>query len=438
MGDTAVRKMRDSWGNYFQYSHEEYALHWLQDALPQTGKSLLPFGLGRSYGDSCLNDGSALLHGRALNRFIAFDAANGVLCCEAGVTLDEILQVCVPRGWFLPATPGTKFVTIGGAIANDVHGKNHVSDGTFGRFVRAFGLLRSDGSRLRCAPDENAALYCATIGGLGLTGFVHWAEIQLIKIQNAFVTDDSFQCQNLDHCLQLFEQSRSAYRYRVAWIDCLAQGNSLGRGIFSRANHCENPMLPAQHQPRKKLAVPLTFPPHVLNRYTVSAFNAVYFRKLRGAKKSARLDYDTFFYPLDNIHHWNRIYGPRGFLQYQCVVTKDVRLALHALLERISRSGQASFLSVLKEFGELASPGLLSFPRKGYTLALDFPNLGQSTLDLMNDLDAIVREAEGAIYPAKDARMSPAMFLGGYAGIESFSQHIDPKFSSSFWRRVQA
>jgi len=434
MGATETR---DSWGKYFHFSHEEHAVYWLQDALPSSEKSLLPFGLGRSYGDSCLNGDGALVHSRGLNRLIAFDADTGVLRCEAGVSLADILQVCVPRGWFLPTTPGTKFVTVGGAIANDVHGKNHYRDGTFGRFVRAFGLLRSDGSRLRCAPDENTALYCATIGGLGLTGFIHWAEIQLIKIRNAFVTDDSFQCQNLDHCLQLFEQSRTTHQYRVAWIDCLAQGNSLGRGIFSRANHCDNPMLPAMHQPRNKLAVPLTFPPHVLNRYTVSAFNAMYFRKLRAPKKSARLDYDTFFYPLDNIHHWNRIYGPRGFLQYQCVVTKDARMALHALLDRISRSGQASFLSVLKEFGELASPGLLSFPRKGYTLALDFPNLGQSTLDLMNDLDAIVREAEGAIYPAKDARMSPAMFQAGYAAIESFSQHVDPAFSSSFWRRVQ-
>jgi FAD/FMN-containing dehydrogenase len=344
----------------------------------------------------------------------------------------------VPHGWFLPATPGTKFVTLGGAIANDVHGKNHSSDGTFGRYVRAFELLRSDGSRRLCLPTENAEFYSATIGGLGLTGFIVWAEIQLLKIQNAFVDDDSFQCQNLDHCLQLFEQSKTSHQYRVAWIDCLAQGDALGRGIFSRANHCSNKTLSAMPVPRKKLSVPLTFPPYVLNKYTVSAFNALYFRKLGATKKSARLDYDTFFYPLDNIHHWNRIYGPRGFLQYQCVVAREPRAALHALLKRIAGSGQASFLSVLKEFGGLQSPGMLSFPRKGFTLALDFPNLGQSTLNLLDDLDAIVREAEGAIYPAKDARMSPDMYRFGYSAIEKFSQYIDPKFSSSFWRRVQA
>jgi FAD/FMN-containing dehydrogenase len=425
-----------SWGRYFHYAHDERALHWLQDTLPVTGKKMLPYGLGRSYGDSCLNDSGVLLHGRGLDRLMDFDPDTGVLRCEAGVSLAEILDFSVPRGWFLPATPGTKFVTVGGAIANDVHGKNHDRDGTFGCHVNAFELLRSDGSRTLCTPDENGGLFRATIGGLGLTGMILWAEIRLLRVTNAFVDDDSFQCQNLDHCLQMFEQSRASHQYRVAWIDCLAQGNALGRSLFSRANHCRNAWLPVAHKPRKKLSVPVTFPPHVLNRHSVTAFNALYFRKLMKPKKTSRLDYDSFFYPLDNIHQWNRIYGPRGFMQYQCVVTKEPRAALHALLGRIARSGQASFLSVLKEFGTVQSPGMLSFPRPGYTLALDFPNLGQSTLDLMQDLDAIVREAEGAIYPAKDARMPPEMFRAGYALIDTFAQYIDPQFSSSFWRRV--
>jgi FAD/FMN-containing dehydrogenase len=433
----SIKTADRSWGRYFNFEYEDCSMHWPQENLPASENFLLPYGLGRSYGDSCLNDGGVLVHAESLNRMISFNSDTGVLRCEAGVSLAAILQFCVPRGWFLPATPGTKFVTLGGAIANDVHGKNHHSDGTFGRHVRVFELLRSDGSRQLCSPTENAEFYYATIGGLGLTGFIIWAEIQLLKVQNAFVDDDSFQCKNLDHCLQLFDQSKASHQYRVAWIDCLAQGDALGRGIFSRANHCNNKMLPAMLVPRKKMSVPLTFPPHVLNKYTVMAFNALYFRKLGAAKKSTRLDYDAFFYPLDNIHHWNRIYGPRGFLQYQCVVTKEPRAALHALLTRIARSGQASFLSVLKEFGELQSPGMLSFPRKGYTLALDFPNLGQSTLSLLNDLDAIVREAEGAIYPAKDARMSQDMYRFGYPAIEKFSKYIDPKFSSSFWRRVQ-
>lgn len=432
-----MKTARRSWGRYFNYSHDEHAMHWRQDALPLSATKCLPYGLGRSYGDSCLNDSGVLINTRALDHLIAFDADTGVLRCETGISLAEILQLCVPRGWFLPVTPGTKFVTLGGAIANDVHGKNHEQNGTFGRYVRAFELLRSDGSRLLCSATDNPEFYCATIGGLGLTGLVVWAEIQLLRVENAYVDDESFQCRDLEHCLQLFEQSRDSYQYRVAWIDCLAQGDSLGRGIFSRANHCSNQSMPVMYEQRKKLTVPFTFPPHILNRYTVIAFNALYFRKLGKPQKSARQDYDSFFYPLDNIHHWNRIYGPRGFLQYQCVVTKEPSAALRALLLRIARSGQASFLSVLKEFGALESPGLLSFPRKGFTLALDFPNLGQSTLDLLNDLDAIVREAEGAVYPAKDARMSPEMFRLGYSAAEDFTRYIDPRFSSSFWRRVQ-
>lgn len=430
-----MQAIRHSWGRYFHYQHNEYAMQWRSDALPNAAP-LLAHGLGRSYGDSCLNDGGTLVRMGALNRLIAFNKDTGVLRCEAGVTLADILDVCVPQGWFLPVTPGTKFVTVGGAIANDVHGKNHVADGSIGRHITAFELLRSSGEHVLCTQTHNRELFCATIAGLGLTGVITWAELQLTPVHNAFVEDESFQCDNIDHCLQFFEQSRSTFRYRVAWLDCLAQGSALGRGIFSRANHCTNTSLPAMHQPRQKLSVPFTFPPYVLNRYSVQVFNALYYRKLRGRKKSARLDYDSFFYPLDNVHHWNRIYGPRGFLQYQCVVTRDVHTALRALLARIAQSGQASFLSVLKEFGDLPSPGLLSFPRRGYTLALDFPNLGSSTLALLNDLDAIVREAEGAVYPAKDARMSPAMFAASFPQLEAFAPHIDPQFSSSFWRRV--
>ncbi|MCC7516401.1 MAG: FAD-binding oxidoreductase [Pseudomonadales bacterium] len=431
-----MENIRHSWGRYFRYQQQEQSLYWRCDSLPTVETSLLPFGLGRSYGDSCLNEHGVLLHASALNRFIAFNRETGLLRCEAGVSLADILALSVSQGWFLPVTPGTKFVTVGGAIANDVHGKNHIAAGTWGRHITAFELLRSNGERLLCTPTQNAHLFRATIGGLGLTGFITWAEVQLSPVCNAFVNDESYQCQNLDHCLQWFEQSRASHQYRVAWLDCLTTGSALGRSIFSRANHCQDPALPKQHHPRRKLSVPITFPPRVLNRYTVQGFNALYFRKLNGVRKNSRLDYDSFFYPLDSIHHWNRIYGPKGFLQYQCVLTKDTRDALHVLLRRIAASGQASFLSVLKEFGDLPSPGMLSFPRRGYTLALDFANRGQETLKLLNDLDAIVREAEGAVYPAKDARMSAAMFRESFPALNNFAAHIDPLFSSSFWCRV--
>lgn len=430
-----------SWGRYFHYSHHDYALHWLQDKLPAANISLLPYGLGRSYGDSCLNDQQALLHTRNLNRIMAFDKSTGILQCEAGVSLAEILDVTVPRGWFLPVTPGTKFVTLGGAIANDVHGKNHNKVGTFGCHVRQFELLRSDGSRTICSPTQHSDLFSASIGGLGLTGLISWAELQLIPVKNAFIQEESIQCENLDEMMTLFAASEQDYAYTVAWIDCLAQGAQLGRGIFTRGNHCSDLSLPVMHKPHRKLSVPFVFPPNCMNSLTVGAFNQLYFRKLLigkdgGKHKKSRMDYDSFFYPLDAIHHWNRLYGPKGFIQYQCVLVENALGAMQELLARIARSGQPSPLNVLKDFGGIASPGMLSFPRKGLTLALDFPNRGQKTLQLCNELDDVVRQAKGALYPAKDARMSPAMFAAGYPRLAEFERHVDPLFSSSFWRRV--
>lgn len=431
-----------SWGRYFPFTHEERALHWHGDALPGTDKPLLPYGMGRSYGDSCLNDNGILLHCRALDNFIAFDDNTGLLHCEAGVTLEAILHFAVPRGWFLPVTPGTQFVTVGGAIGNDVHGKNHNTVGTFGCHVHALTLLRSDGVRRRCTRAENSGLFAATVGGLGLTGVILDATLQLIPVKNAFIQEESIQCANLDEMVTLFAESDGQYQYTVSWIDCLAQGAQLGRGIFTRGNHCTDTTLPRLHTPRRKLTVPVVFPPGCLNRFTVQAFNAVYFRKLGlftpggGKRKAGRMDYDTFFYPLDAILHWNRLYGPRGFIQYQCVLVDNALDGMKELLRIIARSGQPSPLNVLKDFGSVPSPGLLSFPRKGLTLALDFPNRGEKTLRLCNELDAIVRQCNGALYPAKDSRMSPEMFAFSYPQLDQFRQQIDPAFSSSFWRRV--
>lgn len=424
-----------SWGNYFHYAHKCHSPEWRYQALPAQA-SLLPYGMGRSYGDSCLNENGTLIHTSALQNLIAFNRETGLLRCEGGVSLASLIDLTLPHGWFLPVTPGTKFVTIGGAIANDVHGKNHHRDGSFGCHVRCFELLRSSGERLLCSATENPALFSATIGGLGLTGLISWAEIQLIPVNNAFLEDESFTCDHLDDMLELFRASRESHQYTVAWIDCLASGSSIGRGIFSRANHCRSKHLPQSANIRPKKSVPFFLPNGCLNRHTVKAFNAVYYRKLMARQKNSRIDYDRFFYPLDSLHHWNRIYGRRGFLQYQCVLVKDARDALFALLKKISHSGQASFLSVLKELGGTTSPGMLSFPRKGMTLALDFPNRGRETLALLSSLDEIVRESQGAIYPAKDARMSAEMFANSFPQLETFRPHIDPAFSSSFWRRV--
>ncbi len=427
-----------SWGRYFHYQHDIESPAWRQDTqfLEQT-EPLLPYGLGRSYGDSCLNNNGTLISTEHLNRFIAFDGERGVLRCEAGVTLADILSVIVPRGWFIPVTPGTKYVTIAGAIANDVHGKNHNHVGTFGCHITQLELLRSSGERLICSCDENPELFAATIGGLGLTGFISWAEIQLIPIENAFIQEESIQFANLDECINLFEQSAADNQYTVAWIDCLASGTQLGRGIFTRGNHCTSHSAEKNHTLRKLRSVPFTFPPGCLNKLSVSVFNNLYFRKLGGRSKSSRIDYDHFFYPLDALLNWNRLYGPKGFIQYQCVLIDNAVDAMKELLTLIAKSGQPSPLNVLKEFGDIQSPGLLSFPRKGLTLALDFPNRGEATLKLCNELDVIVKNAGGALYPAKDSRMTAEMFALGYPQLDTFIPHIDPKFSSSFWRRVQ-
>ena len=394
-------------------------------------------GCGRSYGDSCLNQDGILVDSVALDHHIAFDQQLGVLRCEAGVTLEKILDLVVPVGWFLPVTPGTKFVTIAGAIANDVHGKNHYSMGSIGCHVTQIELLRSNGERLVCSPNQNNEIFAATIGGLGLTGFITWVELQLIRINSAFIQEESFQCASLDEMMVLFQESDSTFQYTVAWIDCLASGKQLGRGIFTRGNHCTRTDLPVAHIARSKKSIPIVFPPGCLNRLTVGVFNQLYYRKLLGKHQQSRMDYDPFFYPLDAMLHWNRLYGPHGFIQYQCVLVTDPVNAMKELLAIIARSGQPSPLNVLKTFGEVKSPGMLSFPRNGLTLALDFPNRGEKTLALCRELDKVVKQAKGALYPAKDSRMTREMFELSFPQLANFRKYKDPAFSSSFWRRVQ-
>jgi FAD/FMN-containing dehydrogenase len=402
------------------------------------GGTVLPYGNGRSYGDSCLNDGGVLLDSRPLDRFIAFDAETGELTCEAGVLLSEIIDVALPRGWFPPVTPGTKYVTVGGAIANDVHGKNHHVEGTFGAHVTQLELLTSDGARRICSASENTDLFAATIGGLGLTGFITHATIRLKRVASAFLTGQSIKFGNLDEFFALSAASTSTHEYTVSWIDCLGSGASLGRGIFMRANPASAEEARGAKSPsRLPLAVPFTPPLSLVDKLTLRPFNWAYYNRQRAREVDKLWHYGSFHYPLDAIAHWNRIYGPKGFLQYQCVVpTADQHRVSEALLMEISRSGQGSFLVVFKTFGGHVSPGLMSFPMEGATLALDFPILGPSTFALLDRLDAIVAEAGGRIYPAKDARMSAATFRRGYPRLEEFRKFVDPRFSSSFERRV--
>ncbi len=406
-------------------------LHHRHEPLPQAPFPLLPFGLGRSYGDVCLNEGGSLLRTRRLDRFIALDLGAGLLVCESGVLLKEIMDLVVPRGFFLPVTPGTRLVTIGGAIANDVHGKNHHVAGSFGNHVTRFELLRSTGERVVCSPTERPDLFRATIGGLGLTGLITWAEVRLIPIANPFMLVEQVRFRNIDEYFQL-NQASGEWPYTVAWFDC---GSSGGRGIFMRARHApDGASLPPWRERQRRL--PVTPPFSLIRPWSVRLFNFLYYYRPLG--HGPRLvHYMPFFYPLDGVADWNRAYGPRGFYQYQCVLPPDAAPeALRDLMTLIRRHREGSFLGVLKTFGDQAPPGILSFSRPGTTLALDFANRGPRTLRLFEELDAVVRAAGGALNPSKDARMPPEMFRAGFSAWEEVERLRDPAFSSSFWRRV--
>ena len=428
----------ESWGRFPKATHDIVRVNWRDAALPpDSGKNMLPFGNGRSYGDCCLNDHGILVDTRGLDRFMAFDARTGTLRCEAGVLLGEILDLIVAHGWFVPVTPGTQFVTIGGAVASDVHGKNHHHAGTFGRHINCFELLRSDGTRLRCSPEENPDWFCATVGGLGLTGLITWVELQLKAISGPLIDQEVIRYLRLEEFFRLSRESDITYEHTVAWIDCAAKGASLGRGLFIRGNHAAG-----GHDRRAKgrgvqFSVPFDPPLALVNGPSLRLFNALHYRKQLQERVRSTVHYSKFFYPLDAIGAWNRIYGSNGLLQYQCVIPhRNAEPAIAEILRQIAGAGTGSFLAVLKMFGDMPSPGLLSFPRPGATLALDFPNQGKRTFDLLDRLDAITMAADGALYPAKDARMSPDTFRRSFPNWQQLEPFIDPRFSSSFWRRV--
>jgi len=431
-----------SWGRVLHARHDVARPRW-RNELPaliaegrQAGRQLLAIGLRRSYGDSGLNPDGAVIDMVGLDRVIAFDPETRLLRAEAGISFDALLRFLVPSGFFLPVTPGTRFVTLGGAVANDVHGKNHHRAGTLGRWVRRLGLVRSDGSTIELGADDQTGLFAATIGGLGLTGIIAWVEIEVVPIASAMMEVETIAFGGLDEFFQLAAESDDAVDYTVSWVDCLATGGALGRGIFSRARHAETGPLVAGES-RFCPSLPIDLPGFVLNRWTMRTFNEVYYRVGRLKAGQATVPYEPFFYPLDALGGWNRMYGRRGLYQYQSAVPPDVaRDATKAMLEAVSAAGDGSFLAVLKTFGDTPSPGMLSFPRPGTTLTLDFANRGAATLKLMERLDAIVREAGGRLYPAKDGRIPAEMFLAGYPRWQEFAHHVDPGFSSHFWRRI--
>lgn len=439
------------WGRFPIETCDVYRPEHMDELAAIVGRapqaSLIARGLGRSYGDASLNGGAGVVLARAFDRMLAFDSETGVLHCEAAVSLADIIQHLLPRGFFFPVTPGTKYITVGGAIAADVHGKNHHRSGSMSAFVLDFDLLTGKGEVLRCSREEHADVFWATVGGMGLTGVILGARLQLRRVETAYMRTSTERATDLDDVLQRMEARDDQYDYAVAWIDCLGRGGTLGRSVLHHANHLGRGELPESLRaaplvtPRKRgLAVPFTLPNATLNAFTTRAINEVYYRA--HPTREAVVDCDRFFYILDVVQHWNRGYGRRGVLQYQALLPPDTsRAGLIALLEKLSASRRASFLAVLKSCGA-ASGGLLSFPRPGFTLALDLPNTGSDAHALLAELDAIVLRNGGSVYLAKDACLDAETFRAMYPGLERFravKAAIDPeqRFSSSLARRLE-
>lgn len=393
----------------------------------------LAYGMGRSYGDVCLNPGGTLWYTTGLDHFIAFDDRTGRLVCESGVLLQDIQRLVIPRGWILPVTPGSQLVTVGGAIANDVHGKNHHVLGSFGDHVQSLTLIRTNGELILCGPNEQPDWFAATVGGLGLTGVITQAELQLCRVDGPWLETETVPYANLDEFFRLADDSEADWEHTVSWIDCITGGG--GRGLFMRGNPTNAGDRPAPQG--RKLTMPMVPPVSLVNRLSLRPFNMAYYHLKKWQAGRAITHYESFFYPLDNLLEWNRMYGPKGFFQYQSVVPREVgQDAVQAMLKEIARSGDGSFLAVLKTFGNRQPVGMMSFPQPGVTLALDFPNHGERTHKLFKRLDAIVREAKGRLYPAKDARMPKELFEAGYPRLAEFIQYRDPGISSGLSRRL--
>ncbi len=401
-------------------------------------------GNGRAYGDSAISETNTIST-RHFNHMCAFDRETGQLVAEAGVLLRDIIESFLPRGWFPYVTPGTKFVTLGGMLAADVHGKNHHKDGSFAECVDWIDLIDGSGAITRCSRTENPDLFGWTIGGMGLTGVIVRAAIRLRPVESSWIRQRTLPASDLDHAIDLFEASLDA-TYSVAWIDCLQRGKGLGRSLVMLGEHApvaelgdRQRVAPLAYAQKRKKTVPLDFPGWSLNRYSVQAFNKLYYWKGRRTPRETLVDWDSYFYPLDAILGWNKIYGRRGFAQFQCAIPLDQsRAGMRALIEAISAAGAGSFLSVLKRFGAQQSP--FSFPMEGYTLSLDFP-VNAQTLALMEQLDKVTLDHGGRFYLAKDSRMSRDTFAKSEPRLEQFiaqreKLHATPAFQSAQSERL--
>lgn len=430
----------ESWGKYPYFPQSPHRCKWRNelpiklDELARHFDNTLPYGNGRSYGDSCLATSDNVIGMSHLNKIISADWSSGVIRCEAGITFEDIIRISIPNGWFLPVTPGTKFVTLGGAVANDVHGKNHQHRGSFGGHVIRFSLIRSDQPEAICSANHNSHLFSATIGGLGLTGIIKWVEIQLMPISSSQIKSTIMRFNSLNEFFELSQEHDHQYQYSAAWIDCLAKGDNLGRGVYFFGDHADDGPLAVND--KKRLSLPFASPVSAINPVTLKLFNALYFAKHSTTPKTASVEYDAFFYPLDGVLRWNRIYGKKGFQQYQCVIPeREAYATIKELLRIISDCNCGSFLVVLKRCGNIPSPGLLSFPMPGISLALDFPQ-NKKIAHLFYQLDIVVAQAKGRLYPAKDAHMKGENFRQAYPHWHRVEALRDPALQSRFWQRV--
>lgn len=407
--------------------------------------SLIARGLGRSYGDTAVNGGAGVVDMTRLDRMLDFDESTGTLSCEGGVSLSDILASLLPRGYFPPVTPGTKHVTVGGMIANDVHGKNHHRDGSISRYVERLELLTASGETLVCSPEQNAEVFWATTGGIGLTGIILSARLRLQRVPSAYMVVDYERAHNLEHALALIAASEKGHQYSVAWVDCLARGKRLGRAVIMGGRHAEADELPISRRgapyavaAKRVFSVPFNAPGFALNPVSISAFNMLYYAR-HPNRAGVVTDYETYFYPLDTVEHWNRMYGRAGFTQYQATLPFESGAGLVKLLERLSVSRRASFLAVLKCFAE-AGPGMLSHPMPGYTLTLDIANR-RGLIPFLHELDRILLDHGGRLYLAKDIATTASAFRQMYPRVDEFlavKGRVDPgnRFSSNQARRL--
>lgn len=398
--------------------------------------SALPYGNGRSYGDSCLNASGTAIATRNAGKIISFDNDTGLLVAEAGLLLSDLIDVVAPAGWFPAVLPGTQFVTLGGAIANDIHGKNHHRRGTFGCHVTEIHLDRTDRGPLVIKPGDGTGLFEATVGGLGLTGLIRSAKVQLMRIGASSIRQQTTRFNDLEEYFGLAREADERHEYAVAWLDSLSKGKRFGRGHLIAGDHEAEGGHPATSG-TSPFSIPFTPPVSPLQGPFLRLFNETYFRSAPVGVSEKTVAYDTFFFPLDRIGRWNRLYGPRGLHQHQSVIPEKAGFeTVKDLLECTQAAGHGSFLTVLKRFGSVRSPGFMSFPRAGYTLTLDFPDKGTATLGLLEKLDEITLKAGGAVNPYKDRRMSPGTFKASFPEWRRLEAMRDPALLSDFWRRT--